>query len=362
MRSSYRIFKIFGISVELHITFLIFILILLLWFKISDIVFYLIIFSIVLAHELCHSISAKLSGIPVPRIILIPFGGLASIELPENPLLELKISIAGPIFNFILATICAILLIQFNIDFVSYSDLIEQLNEGTLSVFSGSYILNMLFFVNLILGLFNILPAFPMDGGRVLRSVLALWTDYISATKIATSVGQFIFILMMVVGVITLDFWLALIGLFLSYAGRSELKYVGLKRAFQGMTVGQIAITKINYVYDSLSIRDFFRIVAKQDQSIYLATDSAGKITGILDIHDIQGIDPKKFGEVIVKNVIRKKFDIVDSNVPVENLLKKMLTTDFLLVTDSNKVVGYLTPDHISEIILFYEAQSSNGK
>ena len=183
MRWSFRIGSLAGIPVRVHATFFL-LLLFVAWSHASGgpaamvggVVFVLLLFACVVLHELGHSLAGRRFGYRVRDITLLPIGGVASFEsLPTNPRQELIIAIAGPAVNVVLATLLYGLLRVGNA-FVP----VEQLG-----VAEGS-ILERLLVVNVFLALFNLLPAFPMDGGRVLRALLALRLDYVRATQVAT--------------------------------------------------------------------------------------------------------------------------------------------------------------------------------
>lgn len=365
MQSSYRIFRIFGISVELHITFLLFFLVLfpVYWFSygilsgVGMIVLFALLFAIVLMHELMHSIVARLNGIEVSKIILLPIGGLASIEIPEKPRVELMVSAAGPLLNFALAAFFAIILIfviQNPIEVLSEATgHIEPSSIGSV-VFNLPGILSLLIWINLMLGLFNILPGFPMDGGRVLRSLLAFWMDYTKATRIAVNIGQLIFIAMIILGIFSGDFWIIIIGIFLFYAGSNELQVVRIKNAVKGLKLGQIAIREFSYVNESTTIRDFISLIATPRQRYYPISNISGKIVGIADMQDLKDIKKENFDSITMKDIANRRINAIDATLNVEDIITNLLTTDFILVLDKGSVIGYLTPEHLMEIARFH--------
>lgn len=352
MKSSYRIFRIFGISVELHITFILFLLLLSL-FDLENVIFWISIFAIVLMHELTHSIAAKRFGIPVPRITLTPLGGLASIEVPEDPKKELVISIAGPATNFILAGIIYLVFISTQLTIHSYGFVIQQFSTGGANAMDPAFLLNGILWTNIILGLFNIIPGFPMDGGRVLRAVLAFWMDHIKATELAVKTGRIIAFLMIITGIVV-DLWLVFIGVFLYYAGGSEFQLTKIKHALRGLRVDKIAIRDMRYANEYLKVSEFLELIARPDQKYYPVSDQGGRVKGVLNLQDLKNLDERDFNKTTVGTIADTKFEVLDADLNAEDVLVKLLSMDFSLVVDSGRVIGYLTKEHLFETAQFY--------
>jgi stage IV sporulation protein FB len=217
MKWSYRIARIAGIDIRIHLTFLL----LPLFFGITDwqsggaaaaaesVAFILVLFFCVLLHELGHALAGRAFGIRTPDITLLPIGGVARMErIPAYPLQELVIAVAGPAVNVVIAG-------------AIYSWLALAGAVGT-SGLNG--FLNGLALVNVGLVVFNCIPAFPMDGGRVLRALLAMRLRYLTATKIAVRIGQAIALLFAAAGF----FWnpmLVLVAVFVFGGAQQELEY-----------------------------------------------------------------------------------------------------------------------------------------
>ncbi|MBN2014876.1 MAG: CBS domain-containing protein [Candidatus Altiarchaeota archaeon] len=353
MKYSYRIFRLFGISVELHITF-IFFLLLISVLGLPSLIFFISIFLIVLMHEFSHSLVAMGFDIPVPRIVLTPIGGLASIEVPEDPKKEIVISIAGPLSNFVLAAIVYAILVFTKLPLVGYWTVIQNFSTGSATIANPAFILSGMLWVNLMLGLFNTVPGFPMDGGRVFRAMLALWMDYIHATKIAVHVGQFIAFMMVMVGLLQPHLWLILIGVFLYYAGNSELQIVKIKHSLRGLTVGNITVRDIRHVNESTSVGDFIRLIARPGQDYYPVTEGSGRIIGILGIEDLRVVSRADLDKINVRGIMTRGFNVMDARLEAEKVIGKILGSDFLLVVDSDRVVGYTTPESVFEAARFH--------
>ncbi len=195
MKYSFKIFSIFGIPVELHISFLalmLLIYIIALFNLIPSVniltaVLITLIFATVVIHELSHSYIAKRYGIKIQRIVSASnwWESLKWKKYPKNPAEELRIALAGPVANLIIAVITFTIIIIFG-------TLLSTVLSGALYYFTV---------VNLLLGLFNLLPAFPMDGGRILRAFLAERMNFVKATKLAATIGKQFAIIMAIIGV-----------------------------------------------------------------------------------------------------------------------------------------------------------------
>jgi Zn-dependent protease len=167
------------------------------------------LFASVLLHELAHSYLAKRYGVNIDSITLLLFGGVASMEIPQKPGQEAKIAFAGPLTSLIIGSICLF----------TYSYIISP--NSALSQNSIYLIIWILGSMNLLLGIFNLLPAFPMDGGRIVRSFFAGKMSYVKATHSAASIGKVVAILMAIFGIYVGDLWFPLIALYI-YGGASN--------------------------------------------------------------------------------------------------------------------------------------------
>ena len=241
MGRSWRIGRIFGIDVYAHFTFLL----LLGWVALthyltrhewvdalSGLLFIVTLFGIVVLHELGHALAARRFGIRTRDITLLPIGGVARLErMPDEPRQELLVALAGPAVNVALA--------------VALLGVI-QLGAGLAApgkvVWGGGRFLDQLLWVNVFLAAFNLLPAFPMDGGRVLRALLAMRMDYVRATRIAASIGQTIALVFGYWGLFGNPF-LLLIALFVWVGAAQEANMVRLRSALARVPIGRAMIT-----------------------------------------------------------------------------------------------------------------------
>jgi Zn-dependent protease len=238
MRWSWRIGTLFGIDIKIHLTFVF----ALLWgaFLWSDggltgamygVFLTLVLFVIVVLHELGHSLAAQRYGIPVYDIMLLPIGGVARLGgMPEQPSQELLVAIAGPIVNLALVFLTAPIVL---------AGMMMQGWAGggfVMPAIASPGWLNFatfLLLVNLSLFLFNMLPAFPMDGGRVLRAVLAMRVPYLRATKVAVGVGRAFAVLFGAVGIMTGNIFLAVVALFVFNGAGAESQEISEREKAQ---------------------------------------------------------------------------------------------------------------------------------
>ena len=218
MKFSFKIGSIWGIPIELHLTFLLLIVAIFVLSLLSNLNFYfffiiIALFVFVVFHELAHSLVARRYNIKVRKIVLYPIGGVSEIEdLPNNPAQEWRMALSGPLTSLVLGAI--ILAIGIAIS--------PQLIPAALTFTITGNILIDLAILNILLGLFNLIPAFPMDGGRVLRAVLAQHMKYASATRLAVIIGRVLGIGMVIIGFIFPGYFLLIIiGLFV-YLGANQ--------------------------------------------------------------------------------------------------------------------------------------------
>src|SRR5271166_356707 len=219
MRSSLKVASIFGIEVRIHLTFLLFLI--WIWFSyyqvagfegaVQGVLFILALFACVLLHEFGHAFAARGFGIETPDITLLPIGGVARLSrIPEEPWQELVVAIAGPLVNVVIAA-ALILVIHTN----ATLEQLEYLESPRIEL------LAKLASVNVMLVLFNLIPAFPMDGGRVLRALLAMAMPYARATQIAAWIGQGLAVVFGIFGIFY-NPWLIFIAYFIFVGARQE--------------------------------------------------------------------------------------------------------------------------------------------
>ncbi|MHA1944857.1 MAG: site-2 protease family protein [Candidatus Hodarchaeales archaeon] len=236
MKTSFTLIRIRGISIELHLTFIGFLALLLVVTLpyIYPVLLFGILFLSVIIHELAHSIVAQRNNIPVKKITLYPIGGAAQIEeIPENPRTEVLIALAGPFISIIIG------ILSLGIH------LVYPIVYPTLSVFIWT---GALFFdvgmVNILLAIFNLLPIFPMDGGRALRAGLSyIRKDFVKATENAAVLGRFFALIMIFLGFIG-NFWLTIIGLFIYIGATQEARFTRIASILKPIQVQDVMLDR----------------------------------------------------------------------------------------------------------------------
>ncbi|MFY9637391.1 MAG: site-2 protease family protein [Methanobacterium sp.] len=343
MKYSFKIFSIFGIPVELHITFLALMLLIYIvaYFKIIPAinlitaVLITLVFVTVVIHELSHSYLAKRYGIKIERIVLLPIGGLSEMEeIPKDPAQELRIALAGPLSNIIIAFIGYIVLIIFG----SYLSI----------VLSGA--LYYFIYINLLLGFFNLLPAFPMDGGRILRAFLAERMSFIKATKLAANIGKQFAILMAIVGVF-FNFLLILIAIFVYVGADAEYKSVIVSTLLGDEMVKDVMTTDVHTLNPENTIQETLKTMFSEKHMGYPVTDN-GKMVGIITFDDISKI-PENERDKLIKDIMTVNLIISDPNEDLVETIGKLNKNRIgrVPVVENGELVGIVSKTDITNTL-----------
>lgn len=332
-----------------------------------SVLFVLTVFVCVVLHELGHALTGRRFGIPTTKITLLPIGGVASMQrMPENPRQELLVAIAGPLVNVGIALLLFVLFANTITETAAkIQEYAVQLQEGTtdLSNEAQQYInisphnfIFYLFFVNIFLVIFNAIPAFPMDGGRVLRALLAMKMGRTRATQIASNLGQFVAILFVIWGFYSNPF-LIFIGLFVFLGAYSENVMVQQLESLRGHRVREAMITNFLTLKPTDSIQDALdKLLAGSDHDFVVETDK--EVVGILSRSDLIGALQSYDRSAPIKDIMDAGFEALDIDDKLTRIYSSLATNrnKFYPVLEDGKLAGVINQDNINEFIMIQSA------
>ena len=340
-------------ELKVHVTFFL----LLAWVAISagldegipaalvNVAFIIAIFACVVLHELGHATMAGRFGIKTPEIVLLPIGGVARLDrMPKDPRQEILVAIAGPAVN---VAIWLILMVSLNIQ-VSL-DALASLED------TSQEFLARLAAVNLVLVLFNLIPAFPMDGGRVFRAVLAMFTDRAQATRIAANVGQAVAFLFGFLGLSNGSPILILIAVFIFFAAGAESADVSLRSTASNAQARDALISAYETVTPGDTLETAGNAIIRTTQSEFPVLDSSNRFMGILTRQAVLSASEQNRLSTRVEAAMVTGIPSVKLDDPMEKVLDAMSTGNppAVAVTDPNGAfVGYITRENIGEWFL----------
>lgn len=355
MKWSLKIGEYRGIGVYVHATFLILIgfVVLSHWWAgfslaktLEGVVFILALFGCVVLHEFGHALMAARYGIQTRDITLLPIGGVARLErMPDEPMQELWVALAGPAVNIVIA-VGLFLWLVFEATFLPLTELTPT---------SGPF-LQRLLVVNLFLVVFNMLPAFPMDGGRVLRALLATRMEYTRATQIAAGIGQAIALVFGFLGIFFNPF-LVFIALFVWIGAAQEASLAQMRAALGGIPVVRAMITD----FQSLSPRDTLAHAVDQvlagSQQDFPVIDG-GQVVGILTQQDLLMGLSQHGRDYLVGDCMQRRFETVDASEMLDLVFRRLQTCDCrtVPVMRQGALLGLVTMDNVGEFVAIQAA------
>jgi Zn-dependent protease/CBS domain-containing protein len=354
MKWSLYIGRFFGIGVYLHVTFL-----LLLGFiatgqwladpdsVLTGVGLYVAVFGCVLLHEFGHALTARRFGIQTKDITLLPIGGVARLErLPEKPWHEFLVTIAGPAVNLVIA----LLLLPFV--------LLQGGFKGpvTFPPSEGPFIETLLL-LNLWLVAFNLLPAFPMDGGRVLRSLLSMKLGNMRATAIAAKTGQVMAVLFVMAGVLLPQVFLIVIAFFVWSGAAQENRFAQVRDIFRGATTGSAMQTNLVTLEPNDTLARAAHVFMQSPQAGYPVL-YFGRPVGVLLPSDlVSAVNSRHFSAPLAE-AMRADVVTVQADDPLETSLEKLQASDFpvLLVERGGALAGLLTAESVGNFAAIHKA------
>ncbi len=384
MKWSWRIGSIAGIGIYIHSTFLI----LLAWIALvhyargndltdflHGIILLVTVFGTVVLHELGHALAARRYGIPTRDITLLPIGGVARLErMPDDPKEELVVAVAGPAVNVILAGICIVAIGLL----AGFSDVGQQIEQGAKQMeffandagkvrdLSDLPLLGMLFFsrwliINIVLIVFNLLPAFPMDGGRILRAFLAMRMDYVRATQMAAGIGQLMALLFGFLGLFGGNPFLIFIALFVWMGASGEASMVQMRVALGGIPARNAMVTEFRAVSPDETIADVADHILAGFQQDFPVVDETGNVLGMLTRSDVLKTLAQKRPSTLVGEVMRTEFAKAAPNEMLEDVFQRLSQCHCrsMPIVENSHIVGVIDMENIGEFIAIRSAMKS---
>ncbi len=356
MKWSWKIGEFRGIGVFVHATFLLVIgfIVLSHWSAGSDLAktlegvgFILALFACIVLHEFGHTLMAARYGIRTRDITLLPIGGVARLErMPDEPIQELWVALAGPAVNVVIAA-SLFLWLQFTAVWAP----LEQL-----SVASGPF-LQRLMMVNVILVVFNMLPAFPMDGGRVLRALLATRLEYTRATQIAANVGQAMALLFGVIGFFYNPF-LMFIAFFVWIGAAQEASMVQMKSALAGIPVMRAMITDFQTLTSHDPLTRATELILTGSQQDFPVVDD-GQVVGILTRHELLVGLTQRGHDTLVGDCMQRDFETINASEMLETSFRRLQSCQCHTapVVRRGELVGLVTMENVGEFVAIQAAE-----
>jgi Zn-dependent protease len=351
MKWAWKLGRFAGVDVYIHATFLL-IIFFVGWSHwaqglgaagvVQGIVFMLAIFACVVLHEYGHALAARRYGIKTRDITLFPIGGVARLErMPEKPMQELSVALAGPAVNLVIAAILFVGL--------TLSQPLRPLGEMTVA--TGPFFQRLLL-TNVFLVVFNLIPAFPMDGGRVLRALLAMRLEYTRATQIAANIGQGVALLFGLGGLFG-NPMLVFIALFVWIGAAQEASFVQIKSAMAGIPVSRAMLTSFAVLAPADPLSRAVELILQGSQQDFPVV-SGGNVVGVLTRADLIRALAQQPTTTLVSAVMRRDFPVVDAGEMLETLFARLQERQChtVPVTRNGALVGMVTSENIGEFLM----------
>ena len=356
MKWSWKLATVAGIGLYVHATFFL----LIAWVGVtywlaggsaaalSGIAFILALFACVVLHELGHALTARRYGIRTRDITLLPIGGVSRLErIPDEPRQEVWVSLAGPAVNVVIAAaLYAWLLLS------------HALRPFSVLTMAGGPFLERLLLVIVSLAVFNLLPAFPMDGGRVLRALLAMRMDYVRATQVSAQVGQAMALVFGLLGLFTNPF-LVFIAFFVWIGAAQEASMVQMRTALSGIPVSRAMLTDFHTLAPEDPAKRVLELILAGSQQDFPVVDGGqgGRLAGVLLRSDVLKTLAQR-ADWRVRDIMRREFEVVDAADMLDTAFARLQSCNChtLPVTSRGALVGLLTMENVGEFLLIQSA------
>jgi stage IV sporulation protein FB len=353
---SVNIGSIAGTAVRIHITFVLF----LIWIFVASwvqggpeaawngLAFLLLLFACVLAHEFGHIFTARAFGVATPDVTLLPIGGVARLErIPEAPGEELLVAVAGPLVN---VAIALILVVVFGANLsVQHLGAVESQHVS---------MIDRLAIVNIFLVLFNMIPAFPMDGGRVLRALLAMRLGHVRATEIAATIGQWTAFALGFLGLFTNPL-LIFIAIFVYLAASSEAQLVAIRAMSRDVPVSAAMITQYATLVPGEHIDAAIETLLRTSQSVFPVVDEQCRLVGVLGRDDMIRALKELGPDAKVADVMTTEIPVMSHRGRLEQafrLLQEKAKPAVGIIDSTSRLIGLVTSETVGEMLMVRDA------
>ena len=357
MNRSLRLLTIKGIDIRIHITFPL----ILFWAAFQfgtlfgslngalfGVVAISLLFILVTLHELGHSFAARMYGVPVEQIVLSPIGGVAQLKrMPDKPVQELVIAVAGPAVNILMAFLIAALGLAYGLDIMSLTTAFSGSESATIAA-----LISYIFISNLFLAAFNLIPAFPMDGGRILRALLAMRLNYSKATNIAAMIGRIVAILFGIYGLLNGGLFMIFIAFFIFTAAGQEAKFTLYRHALDGYTVQQAYSSSAYRLHPSYSLEQAKNLTAYTGQREFPVVDGEW-LTGYLTRPALSEALQSNPSYIPISSVMDSHIRPVTPETGLFEVQQRLVEESkegLPVVTDTGRYLGVITHQHIAEL------------
>jgi Zn-dependent protease/CBS domain-containing protein len=342
------ILKVFGVPIRFHFTFILLLTFLIVMglggqqSALTSVLYIAALFGSVLLHEIGHALVAKRYGIRTIEIVMFPIGGIARLERSPKPFQEFWIAIAGPVVNLVIAGAA--------FSFLEWRHAIAAVAESQRPSDLG--LIERIAFGNLLLAAFNMIPAFPMDGGRVLRSVLARFKSEDEATRIAAAAGRLLAIAMAFYGLLSTQYMLVFIAFFV-YLGAAQESAVAKGRLLtHGVPVQAAMVTDYHTLAHGDTIRDAINLLLSTSQQDFPVMHGE-QVVGLLGRNMLMKAMASEGPESYVAAAMERNYVAFPPNMNLAEALPLMAQGGpCALVMDNEQLLGLLTTDNLSEFLV----------
>lgn len=341
MKYSFKIGSVWGIPIELHITFILLMILelVLSWPTLYLFALVMLLFVFVTFHELSHSVVAKRYNIKVRKIVLYPIGGVSEIEeIPEKPSIEWRMAISGPLTSFVIGFALLGLGQVFTITIPTLPLL-----------FSTDNMILELAQLNILLGAFNLVPAFPMDGGRVFRALLAERMKFTDATRYAAFLGKLLGVFMAVFGIL-FNFWLIIVGVFVYIGATEEAESTIVSTTLGRVRVKDVMQPEAAVAAPETTLNDAMEVMLNAKHHDILV-EKDGNLQGVVCSNEIMKVKPEQRSQLQLQQLpVRNVSTFLDGSVLEAYKTMSREKIDTIPVVDKGsplKVIGVLTAENI---------------